>query len=732
MPGLNGLRWRLLLLVAVAIAPMAAMTVAVGERERAHALAGARENLQRLANLAAANEAQSLDGARQILRDLSSVPAVVDRRADCGAVMADILSKNADYVNFGLIELDGNVSCSAVPLSAPVNLGDRLHFKRAIAERRFIAGNYVFGRVVQKHTVNVTYPVIRGNDVVAVLFAAIDLSELDKFVTDVKLPAGSLLWTIDAAGTVISRRPDPRDWFGKNASPALARLAATRPEPVVLRDTDQVERMYAAARVGPAELTEYSVLIGVPQDAILAAARRDQAFALSGLALTVLLAALAAWFGGDLLIARRVRSLAVTANLIASGSLGTRTGLRYGREEIGELARSLDDMAQALEAKEAERDQVQALLIAADQRKDEFLAMLAHELRNPLAPISAGAQLLQHMGVANPAIARTAEIIARQVVHMTRLVDDLLDVSRVTRGFVKLDKQRLQMADVIADALEQINPAIQKKGQQLMLDLPRGACAVAGDHKRMVQIVANLINNAAKYTPAGGRIRVALLADERQVTLRVADNGIGMPAELVARVFDLFAQGERTSDRSEGGLGLGLALVKTLVVLHGGSVKAESAGVGQGSTFTVALPLPPADGAAAGAAALHAPGAVDVALRCLLVDDNVDATHMLSLFLEAKGYTVAVAHSAAEALVLAPAFHPELCLLDIGLPDMDGIELVARLRRLPETAGALMIAVTGYGRQQDREIALAAGFDHYFIKPLDTDRLMQLVALPVR
>lgn len=728
MPGLNGLRWRLLLLVGLAIAPIVAMTVAVGVRERAHALSSARDNLQRLARLAAANEAQSLEGARQILRDLSSVPAIARNGPDCSAVLADILAKNLQYANFGLIQMDGNVSCSAVPLSAPVNLGDRSHFKRAVAERRFIAGNYVFGRVIQKHTVNVTYPVLEGNDVVAVLFAAIDLIELDKFVDGVDLPAGSLLWTVDAEGTVISRRPDPMNWFGKKTTEALARIASAKAGPVVLADADQVKRLYASARVGSPELTDYTVLIGVPEDGILAAATRDRYFAMVGLAVTVVLAGMAAWFWGDFLIVRRVRRLAGTANLIASGSLSTRTLAPYGNDEISELARSLDDMAHALELKDAERDHVQALLIAADQRKDEFLAMLAHELRNPLAPISAGAQILQQVGAANPAISRTAEIIARQAAHMTRLIDDLLDVSRVTRGFVKLDKKIVHLGDVVKDALEQTSPAISKKHHQLTLDLPRESCAVEGDHKRLVQIVANMINNAAKYTPAGGRIAVSVVASSDQVTLKIADNGMGMPAELVARVFELFAQGARTSDRSEGGLGLGLALVKTLVALHGGTVKAESDGVGFGSTFTMELARVPADAIPIRSDPVPGAGWTPSQLSCLVVDDNIDAAHMLSAYLEAAGLSVATAHSGEAALVLAQALRPELYLLDIGLPDFDGNELATRLRRRPEAATATIIAVTGYGRQEDREDALAAGFDHYFVKPLDMASLMTLLS----
>ncbi|GEM_PF-436132 len=724
----SSLRRRLLLLVALAMAPMVAMTVATGMRERSHAIEAARENLQRLANLAAANEAKSIDGAMQILRDLSSVPMVFQGGAGCSQLMADILSKNSDYVNFGVIEMDGDVSCSAVPSTAPVNLGDRAHFKRAVAERRFIAGNYVFGRVVRKHTINLTYPVLRGGAVAAVLFAAIDLSELDKFVADIELPGGSILWTGDAEGTVISRRPGAASWLGKPIPGALWRTAAARPRPAVLTDSDGIERIYAFARVGGPTLTDYTVMIGVPQDAVVARAQSDQMLAAVGLCATMVFALLAAWFGGDMLIARRVRTLAATANRIASGSLGTRTGMRYGNEEISELARSLDEMAAALEKKESERDGAEALLLAADKRKDEFLAMLAHELRNPLAPISAGAQILKQLHAQDPVVARTANVIVRQTAHMTRLVDDLLDVSRVTRGLVELSREKVDFGRIVNDALEQVGPLIASKQQQLAVELPTQSFCVDGDYKRLVQVVANLLNNAAKYTPEHGRIRTRLAATGARLVLTVADDGIGMAPELITRVFDLFTQAERTSDRSQGGLGLGLALVRTLVQLHGGSVHASSPGLGLGSVFTVELPCVSSGAVSVPERPAGAAGDDGGArLRCLVVDDNEDAAQMLSMYLQAAGHEVVVAHGAAEGLLMARALAPQLCLLDIGLPDYDGNELVARLRKLPETAGATMVAVSGYGRQEDKEVSLAAGFDAYFVKPVDTSVLLALL-----
>lgn len=721
------LRWRLLLLVGLSIAPLIFLTVFAGVRERSHALESARDNLQRITNLAAANEAQSIEGAKQILRDLSSVPAVRGNAAECNSLMADILSKNNVYVNFGLIQLSGDVTCSAVPLARPVNLKDRLHFKRAIAERRFIAGNYVFGRVVRKHTVNVTYPLIDGSGVRAVLFAAVDLHNLDQFVADVELPVGSVLWTLDGEGSVISRRPQADAWLGKKMPGTTERVAATAASPAFLQDPDGVERLYASSRVGKNGLTDYTVLIGVPRAAILATATRGQRITIAGLLVTILLAALAAWYGGSVLVLRRIKQLASTADLIASGSLSTRTGIRHGREEISQLARSLDEMAAALEARQAERDVAQAKLVAADQRKDEFLAMLAHELRNPLAPISAGAQLLRRAQPDIPVVTRTTDIIVRQAAHMTRLIDDLLDVSRVTRGLIKLSREAVDMSAVIGDAVEQIEPLIAKKGHAIELSLPPHPCYVDGDRKRLVQICGNLLNNAAKYTSENGHLRVALVCDGLTVTLSVTDNGMGMPEELQARVFDLFAQGERDSDRSQGGLGLGLALVKMLVHLHGGTVKANSAGIGLGSTFTVVLPRG-ANGARAITVATRPPF-TQASRRCLVVDDNVDAAATLAMMLAAAGHDAMVAHSASEAIVQAGALRPHVLLLDIGLPDMNGNKLVAYLKRIAGIEDSLYVAVTGYGRQEDRDASLLAGFDAYFVKPVEIDALLEKISM---
>ncbi len=374
------------------------------------------------------------------------------------------------------------------------------------------------------------------------------------------------------------------------------------------------------------------------------------------------------------------------------------------------------------------RAQTQRALSEADRRKDEFLAMLAHELRNPLAPIGAAAELLQ-LSNGDPARTQKASvIISRQVKHMTGLVDDLLDVSRVTRGRVKLEEAIVDVYQIVVEAVEQVRPLIESKRHNLALHTSPEMGLVRADPKRLLQVLTNLLTNAAKYTPEGGCITVELSVRDGNVSLCVIDNGLGMSPELLAHCFEMFVQAERTSDRAAGGLGIGLALVRSLVELQGGSVRAESQGPGKGSRFTVTLPrvrrkpdVTPAP------ASVTADLDVRHRLKVLIVDDNEDAAEVLCMLIEEMGHNTMVEHHPTHALRRAQHEPPDVCLLDIGLPDIDGYELARRLRTMLGSRVAL-IAVTGYGQPQDRETAFAAGFDDHFTKPLEIERLMTLLA----
>ena len=393
------------------------------------------------------------------------------------------------------------------------------------------------------------------------------------------------------------------------------------------------------------------------------------------------------------------------------------------RDDAGAITRWMGTCTDIHDQKLAEEELRQAA-----RRKDEFLAMLAHELRNPLAPISSAAQLLM-LGHSDPArVKKSGEIIQRQVRHLTDLVDDLLDVSRVTRGLVEIEKSELDLKDVIHSAVEQARPLIEARQHHLQVNLSTAPTAVLGDKTRLVQVVVNLLNNAAKYTAQGGQITVSLEADEREACIMVADNGSGIAPTLLPYVFDLFVQAERTPDRAQGGLGLGLALVKRIAALHDGSVHALSEGLGQGSSFMMILPLLPPRPAASGVTTGRASGAHQGPARVMIVDDHLDGLQMLTALLEAQGHQVTAAQDGASALAAAANAHFDAFILDIGLPDMDGYELARRLRALEPTLPAMMIALTGYGQAHDRVLSKAAGFDHHFVKPVDFEMLAELLA----
>ena len=363
-----------------------------------------------------------------------------------------------------------------------------------------------------------------------------------------------------------------------------------------------------------------------------------------------------------------------------------------------------------------------------DRRKDEFLAMLAHELRNPLAPIGAASDLLRFVHLDPARMQQTSEIIARQVKHMSSLIDDLLDASRVSRGLVKLQRSQVDARQLVTNAVEQVRPLVDARRHRLTLQTPPEAAMIHGDQKRLIQVITNLLNNAAKYSPEGGNILLTMDVELDRVTIRVADDGIGMAQGVISHVFEMFTQAERTSDRSQGGLGIGLALVKSLVELHDGTVAASSAGIGKGSQFTVSLPRVEAQEAHDKPGKTVRATAPAKSRRMLVVDDNVDAAHMLAMLLEATGHKTMVEHTAKSALERARRDLPEVCLLDIGLPDLDGNDLARQLRAQPETERCILIAITGYGQEQDRRRTAESGFDYHLVKPVNMEQLLDLLS----
>jgi len=363
-----------------------------------------------------------------------------------------------------------------------------------------------------------------------------------------------------------------------------------------------------------------------------------------------------------------------------------------------------------------------------DRRKDEFLATLAHELRNPLAPIRTGLAVLK-LAPSIDATMKTREIMERQVQHMVHLIDDLLDVSRITSGKVQLKKERIDVRTIWDTALEASRPVIEASGHVLFVSAPKEALLLDADPTRMAQVVSNLLNNAAKYTPEGGRIELSAERDHCHAVIRVRDNGVGLTPEALPRVFELFSQVGKTLDRSQGGLGIGLALVKRLVEMHGGEVTVESQGPGQGSTFAVRLPLAMIQ-AATGVQITgeQTSRSLSVPRRLLVVDDNVDGAETIAMLLTLFGHSVQTVHTGADALNAARTFQPSVMFLDIGLPGMSGYEVAQQLRSDSSMNGLILVALTGWGSEEDRRQARSVGFDHHLTKPVGMEKLQSLLS----
>lgn len=379
-----------------------------------------------------------------------------------------------------------------------------------------------------------------------------------------------------------------------------------------------------------------------------------------------------------------------------------------------ELRRRLDELAQA------------------DRQKNEFLAMLAHELRNPLAPMRNALHLMKMPGAQGAMVAQARDMMERQMSHLVRLVDDLLDVSRIIRDKIELRKEPVDLAIAISRAVETAHPVVEAQGHQLDVVLPEDSLWVEGDLIRLSQVIANLLTNAAKYTTEAGRISVRLEREAQQAAIRVRDTGVGIPLELQPRIFDLFVQGDHSLARSQGGLGIGLTLVRKLVEMHGGSVAVASAGPGAGSEFTVRLPALPAERVTEHVGVPTARAHVTDALRkrVLVVDDNVDAAESIAMILRVSGYDVRCVFDGPSVLRAAQTYHPDVVVLDIGLPGLSGYDVARTLRKEPEFKRTPIVALTGYGQDEDRRRAKEAGFDFHMTKPVDPEQLQAFVLRP--
>tara|TARA_R110001599_G_scaffold353676_1_gene595172 strand:- start:213835 stop:216879 length:3045 start_codon:yes stop_codon:yes gene_type:complete len=619
-----------------------------------------------------------------------------------------------------------------IPIAENTDMIDEIG--AVIDAQRPSVSNLRFGQISQMQIVSVDLPLLTGNKyLLSQIFRA---EHFNKILNSEAVAPTWVVGLFGSDGVSIARSHNPEALVGKAVNPYLFKASQQQYSgrtQHVTRDNMAVYSVFThTARTG------WTVAIGVPVDEIEGPARTAALFAAVSIALVFAVATF-----GVLLLARRV-TLSVDGAVAAArilGEGGIPEVLPSRVAEIDMLQLALHDAGRALSSESTARQLLikerENLLLSErlarnqadlqNKAKDEFLAMLGHELRNPLAPISAAADLLRLTRSDPERVVRTSEVITRQVKHMTGLIDDMLDVSRVTRGLVTVEKVVLSLGALLIDAIEQARPLIDARHHQLKIDIPSQPVYVLGDHKRLVQVVTNVLNNAVKYTPTNGTITLTLTVTDQLATVTVIDNGIGMTEELVERAFELFSQAVRTPDRQQGGLGLGLALVRSIVELHGGTVSAHSAGLGHGSRFTLTLPRVFGEIQSGPDATQQAEVKATKSLRVMVVDDNMDAADMLAMLIQYQGYEVTVAYESKVALDLGLATAPDIFLLDLGLPEMDGNELARALRAHPQTAGATLIAITGYGMESDKERALEAGFNHHFAKPIDAAKLIALL-----
>jgi signal transduction histidine kinase/CheY-like chemotaxis protein len=722
-----------------------------------HLLARAEGDLERAKVARAAERIALLVDAQHThtqaaLRVLGASPALA--RGDLGAFLGQARA-TADEHDAWCVLMDGqgrmlfNTLGHAIS-TAPQEDAPPAYFRAMFAQNRPVVSDVMPGRASGRLITAVAIPQEAGGRRYA-LAVGFGTDYFRRLLAQSGVPRDWQIDIVDRKGKLVASSQGPAELVGQDAAPGLV-AAGARSRAGML---DTVLRNGGAGAVAFTHSAQanWLIAVGAPAQALAAPAGGAGRTAMLALVAALAAAAVAAtWFGRS--HARSVRRVLESAGTLARGEFPPPR-----RSRIAEIDRLLVVLRQAgseLKRVQATRESAgferQSQLERAQQArdmaeeenraKDQFLAMLGHELRNPLAPIGTAAQLLKLPDLDAHRARYAGDVIGRQVEHMNRLLSDMLDVSRVTRGLVTMNLEDVDLRNIVERAVEQTRPLMEERQHRLELRLPNAAVTVRGDQTRLTQVVANLLTNSAKYTPAHGAIQLSLASAGDEATLSVADDGEGITAELLPRVFDLFSQGERKADRAQGGLGLGLALVRSLVQLHGGSVEASSPGRGSGSIFTVRLPLKAELAALAAApaarfgsarareAAREGGSSAPAALRVMLVDDNIDAAVSLSLLLEAAGdHLVSTYYDAASALEWAAFERPDVFILDIGLPDLNGYELARRLRAMPQFADTLLIALTGYGQLADKARAREAGFDVHIAKPAEPEEILGALSL---
>ncbi len=609
-----------------------------------------------------------------------------------------------------------------VPPGAPLfKTLDPASVLEAAKSARPTIGNVVTGGVLNRPLFTVRVPVLRDGKAKYVLSAVVESTVVGGIVDRQKFPATWAVAVLDGSYSFVVRRPEPVKGSAAAPSESLKRALDSAPQGFQrgqLLDGSEIYRAFQRS-----SLSRWSASIAVPRS-VVEQSLNGVYVLVAGFAGAAMLGLWIAWW----LASRISQPIAALARAAPALGRGETAALPPAGavDEVRELARALGESAVAIRDREERQRQAEHALRTADRAKDEFLAMLGHELRNPLASVSNAAQLLKMAKHQPQVLENVSAILGRQVEHMTRLVDDLLEVGRVTGGKVRLQREPLDLAATIVHWLDAWRSDSRFLHHEVSTALQ--PVWVFADRARIEQVFSNLLDNAIKYTPAGGQIRISLRAENGNAILEISDTGLGMPPELIGRVFDLFVQGERSLAREQGGLGIGLTMVKRLVELHGGTVQAKSEGTNHGATFTIELPAigrpePISEVSSMTSTAMHR--------RILIIEDDDDARDSLAELLRLDGHHVTVASTGAEGVTSASSSTPEFVLVDIGLPDIDGYEVARRLRSNPATSRMRLVAVTGYGTQEDRRSALAAGFDEHLAKPVALELLKAMLSKPV-
>jgi signal transduction histidine kinase len=730
MTGGLPLRTRLLLLGAAGVLPLAVMAgialLALFEQRREQAQRAGIEVTRALGTAVDAELRRSI----AVLEAIALGPAL-----DRGDVrryhetLTRILQTRPDWVTITLSDASGKPLANARrPFGEALPpLVDPASFEALLKSRMPAIGVLTSGPRGELG-IPVRVPVLRGGELRYVLTAALRPEAFVEVLNRQRLPADWVISIFDAKGQRVARSRQHAEFLGKPAAPSLQALmpAGSEEGAGITRalEGDEIYTAYARSRA-----SGWSVAIGVPPAVVEAGARASLAAYGGGIALSIALGILAA-----LMVARGIVS-PMAALRAAAQALGRREPVvtpRTSVAEVDEVGSALAAAAEQQQRHEVEREdllrrerEARGAAENANRAKDEFLAMLGHELRNPLGAISNAARLLEHPRTDAESAQRAREIISRQSDHLARLTDDLLDAGRAVMGKISLQRRPLDLAALVSRALSTLRAAGRTANHRLVQDLHQ--VWVDGDPIRIEQILSNLVINAAKYTLLPGTIRVTVRKENGEAVLRVRDDGIGMSEDLASRAFDLFVQGERSLDRTLGGLGIGLTLVRRLAEMHGGSASARSDGKDKGSELTVRLPAiePPAPVPA------RAPRASPSLSRSILViEDNDDARESLCRLLEFTGHRVSSAADGAAGLTAALLAKPEVILVDVGLPKMDGYEVAQRIRVTSGDWRPFLVALTGYGLPEDRSRALEAGFDAHLVKPVDHAALEELLSAP--